>query len=119
MAKRKNPVIFAEIPTDLKDWLDSLPGEGEKPNRSLHIRRALRLYKRGGPEKVRKLLAELEKSKTPSPDELRGRWMSSLSPEIQVRVWEIGEALRAWAGGAPPPAIGTPELRRKARRSRG
>lgn len=57
---RSKPVLFAEVPPDLLDWLDSLAVPGEKPNRSFHTRQALRLYREGGPDKVAAMLASLD-----------------------------------------------------------
>jgi hypothetical protein len=57
---RNKPVLFAEVPKDLLDWLDSLAPPGEKPNRSFHTRQALRLYREGGPEKIAATLAALD-----------------------------------------------------------
>lgn len=104
--KRPRNVVFAEVEPEVLAWLDSLPAPGDTgPNRSFHVREALRAYRLGGPVKIEAALRELDRMRAErereTPEEIVGRWFLSLSPDVREAVSRIGVALQSWSRGRP------------------
>lgn len=126
--KRSRNVVFAEVEPEVLAWLDALPAPGDTgPNRSFHVREALRAYRLGGPVKIEAALRDLDRMRAErereTPEEIVGRWWLSLSPDVREATARVAVALQSWSRGRPfaevpfvaPDRISpnTPQKRRK------